>query len=1029
MGISIVQWKIWLGVFTVFLSACAQSGPPYSPEESLATFQIQDGFQVEVFAAEPDVVDPVAMEFDEEGRIWVVENSRYPLNIEGKVGRVKLLEDTDGDGLPDSSSIFADQLVMPTGVMRWKQGILVTDAPTIWYFEDTTGDGHADVRRPILTGFPMTNPQHTVSSPLYGLDNWIYLAAENPTTTVVFKEMFGDRGSGIRFADRNDIPPLPSRGRGLRFRPDTYQLERLSGTSQFGQSFDEWGHHLTVGNADHIRHEVIAARYLDRNPDLSLRSAMESISNRGRGSLVYPITQRPRFAQPWGIQHPFIGSFTSACGLTAYLGGAFPPRFQGMVFVAEPAHNLVHSDMVEPAGSTLTARRAYEGEEFLAATDSWFRPVNFTIGPDGALYLIDYYRSIIEHPEWMSSKYHLDGPAGSSPRGHGHDHQHTQELYHGSDRGRIYRIVPESGIPLPLSKQINLGEASDVELVHQLENPNIWWRRTAQRLLVDRKAKGIELEVEQLLNDSPSGVARLHALWTLKGLEILKASHIERALKDSEPGVRENGIILAESNLSDSPRLVEKLLAMANDSNSRVRLQLLSTLGFLNTTPARRVRDQLLFENLEDKWMQAAALSASSGEAMRLFHRAVSTHSGVLDNESKSRKDFLRQIALVIGARQKRAEIKRLLATTTITRKKKSAWWRAATLEGLAQGLGRKGNSSSTLNTTQKIQLLRLAETDEAELRRASLNLLAVIGLPSKAQLDRFLIRAARISMTESEEPGRRADAIRLLALANPERWTDDLKKLVTPSQPESVQQAAVEALGRTEGKETARFFLNRWRSMTSSVRQEAASAMVRDPAMARLLVDALKDGSIQAWTLTFRHKYSLIMSQDEEIRTAARSVLESNKEEREQTLKIYERAAEQKGDVARGREVFKQVCAKCHTFEEEGIEVGPDLSTMRSQPKQVILTHILIPNLSISQNYETYVVVTSSGATLDGVLGAQTPTSITLRREEGEETSILRKDIQRMYISQLSAMPNDLEKQVTVEEMTNLLAYLKDTR
>ena len=204
---------------------------------------------------------------------------------------------------------------------------------------------------------------------------------------------------------------------------------------------------------------------------------------------------------------------------------------------------------------------------------------------------------------------------------------------------------------------------------------------------------------------------------------------------------------------------------------------------------------------------------------------------------------------------------------------------------------------------------------------------------------------------------------------------------------------------------------------------------MVRDPVMARLLVDALKDGSVQAWTLTFRHRNSLIMSQDEEIRTAARSVLESNKEEREQVLKIYERAAEQKGDIARGREVFKQVCAKCHTFEEEGIEVGPDLGTMRSQPKQVILTHILIPNLSISQNYETYIVVTSSGATLDGVLGAQTPTSITLRREEGEETSILRKDIQRMYISQLSAMPNDLEKQVTVEEMTDLLAYLKDAR
>ncbi len=1003
-----MRWKISLLVFAAFFSACGRSGPPYSPEESLATFRIQDGFRAEVFVAEPDVVDPVAMEFDEEGRIWVVENSGYPLNIEGKVGRVKLLEDTDGDGRPDRSTVFADQLVMPTGVMRWKQGILVTDAPTVWYFEDTTGDGRADVRRAVLTGFPMTNPQHVVNSPLYGLDNWIYLAAENPATATIFKEMFGERKSDIRFADRDDIPPLPSHGRGMRFRPDTYQLERLSGASQFGQSFDEWGHHLT----GHILHEVIASRYLDRNPDLPLRSAMESISDHERAALVYPITQRPRFEI-----NSSIGHITSACGLTVYLGGAFPSRFHGMVLVAEPAHNLVHRDVVKPTGSTFTARRAYEGKEFLAATDAWFRPVNFTIGPDGALYMIDYYRPIIEHPEYMSSEYH------------GQDHQHTQELYHGSDRGRIYRIVPDSGTPFPLANGINLGAASDFELVRQLENPNIWWRRTAQRLLVTRKATGVQGELERMFEESATGVARLHALWTLEGLGNLDLAHIEHSLEDSEPGVRENGIILAESRLAESPRLAAKLLGMANDPDPRVRFQLLSTLGFLNTASARRVRDRLLFENLEDKWMRVSALSASSDEAVRLFRRAVSARSGVLGRKSGGRRDFLRQITLVIGARQKRPEIGQVLGTVVAARGESSAWWRAATLEGLAQGLGRRGEDSDGLDAAQKAHLLRLAEADEDEVRQASLGLLAVTGLPHGAQLTQSLSRAANISATESEDPGRRADAIRLLTLAGPERWAADLKKLVTPSEPEPVQQAAAEALGRIEGDETGKFFLSKWRAMTTPVRWEAANAMVRDPAMARLLVAALQDGSVQTWTLAFRHRHRLIMYGDEEIRAAARQVLESNTGEREQVLERYEEAAEKEGDVARGREVFKEVCGKCHTFEGEGIEVGPDLGTVRSQPKQIILTHVLIPNRAITQNYETYVVETASGATLDGVLGAQSSTSITLRREEGEEDVILRKDIQRMYVSQHSAMPNDLEKQVTVEQMTDLLTYLKDAR
>jgi putative membrane-bound dehydrogenase-like protein len=174
--------------------------------------ELAGDFRIELFAAEPDVVSPVAMEFDEDGRVYVVEDRGYPLDVDGRVGRVKLLQDTNGDGKPDRTTIFADNLILPTGVMRWKKGILVTDPPHLWYFEDTNGDGVADLRRKVLSGFAFTNPQHTANSPVYGLDNWIYVAHENPTTAIIFQKEFGDRGSDIRFEGRPETA-LKERGR------------------------------------------------------------------------------------------------------------------------------------------------------------------------------------------------------------------------------------------------------------------------------------------------------------------------------------------------------------------------------------------------------------------------------------------------------------------------------------------------------------------------------------------------------------------------------------------------------------------------------------------------------------------------------------------------------------------------------------------------------------------------------------------------------------------------------------------------
>ncbi|MCI0436831.1 MAG: dehydrogenase, partial [Gemmatimonadetes bacterium] len=348
----------------------------------------------------------------------------------------------------------------------------------VLYLEDTDGDGRADVKRVVLTGFAFTNPQHTVNSPVYGLDNWIHLAHENPTTAVIFQQ-FADRGGDIRFPNRPSAPVLRERGRSIRFRPDTFEIEARSGTSQFGHAFDDFGRYFTISNSNHLRHEVIAARYLRRNPDLPVASAHQDFSDHGAGAEVYAITRNPRFEMLTEA-----GTMTSACGLTL---------FHGASFIAEPVHNLVHRDLWSPAGATFVARRAYERAEFLASTDPWFRPVNFYAGPDGALYLIDYYRLSIEHPEWTST------------------HTHTSpDLYKGNDLGRIYRIVPEGGAPMPGGIRQDL--ATDDELVSQLSSPNPWWRRNAQRLLVDRKRAAAVPHLERLAAESPSAVARVHGI-------------------------------------------------------------------------------------------------------------------------------------------------------------------------------------------------------------------------------------------------------------------------------------------------------------------------------------------------------------------------------------------------------------------------------------------------------------------------------------------------------------------------------------
>ncbi|MEZ5364807.1 MAG: hypothetical protein R2748_21335 [Bryobacterales bacterium] len=636
-------------LIALFTACSAPQGPPYAPRDAVETFELHPDFAIELFASEPDIADPVALEFDDKGRMWVVENSGYPLDVDGHRGRVKLLEDTNGDGRPDKTTLFADKLTLPTGVMAWKRGVIVTDAPDVLYLEDSDGDGRADVREVLLTGFAFTNPQHTVSSPVYGLDNWIYLSHEGYTRAVVFSKEFGDPGSEIHFTDLPGGPRVPVDRRSVRFKPDSHELELLAGPSQFGMAFDERGAVFSHNNSNHARHEVIAARYLERNPLLRLAQPYEDIFEEGNPAKVFPITLNPRFEMLSGV-----GQMTSACGLTRYLGGAFP-GYEDTAFVAEPTHNLVHADRWSVKGSTYVAKRLEPAEkEFLASRDAWFRPVNFTIGPDGALYLVDYYREVIEHPEWTSSETY-----------------ESEILYHGDDRGRIWRITPKDGLPFV---QVNLGAMSTAELVGELKSANIWHRRTAQRLLVERKD-----EAAVPLLRAQEGV---HALWTLEGLGALKDENVAKALASADPAVRQNGIVLAEPRLGGAPRLAKSVLALAGDSDPHVRFQALLTLGELDSAEARQARDEALFAGIEDEWVQAAALTWADARPQQLYAEA---QRRLGDSPTEKQLTFFKRLAVMAGGSRNRAAISALLGSV---RADASAERQAAALEGLRAGLG-----------------------------------------------------------------------------------------------------------------------------------------------------------------------------------------------------------------------------------------------------------------------------------------------------------------------------------------------------
>jgi putative membrane-bound dehydrogenase-like protein len=980
----------------------AQHRPPYSPEDALATFRIVEGFQIERFAAEPLVSDPVAMEVDEHGRLFVVEMHGYPLDLSGS-GRVMLLTDTDGDGRPDRSTVFADGLKLPTGIMRWKNGVLVTDSPDVLYLEDQNGDGRADVKRVVLTGFALSNPQHTTNTPIYGLDNWIYLANEGPVRTIRYRELLGDEGKEVHFPNRPTGPRLPpdGDGRNVRFKPDTFELETLSSRSQFGQTFDAWGHQFLNTNNRHIYQEVVAARYVSRNRSLIVPTVVEQLPDYRVPAELFPITEHPEYQLLTDI-----GVMTAASGLTYYLGDLFPPAYRSAAFVAESAHNLVHVDTVRDQGVTFRASRMFDGREFLASTDPWFRPVNFYIGPDGALYVIDYYRKIIEHPEWLD-----DATAKSN------------DVYAGKDRGRIYRIVPAGASAPSWMNRVRLGDASVDELVRTLAHPNIWWRRQAQRLLVDRQSRAAVAPLAALATTGDSPVGRVHALWTLEGLGKLQAGTILTALGDATAGVRENAIKLAERHLR-SVSLRDRLLQMRSDADPKVRFQLLLTLGDIDAPPAEAIRNRLLVENVEDGWMQIAALSAPKWDPAALFQMAIER---LADEDTPGRRALFNRVAAMAASGRNVSGIRDIVRRVTTGTGPSTDWWRAAALQGLADGIRGKSARESVLDPERTSLATLVLSGQSTAVRRAALQLLEALGATAVAPDSALMKDAERLAMDRRADADARADAIRLVALRDAASHEQMFRDLVTRAEPVPVQSAAVRALADFENPRIASDFIASWDQWTPGVREEAVRALVRKPERVRVLLDAVAGGTIKATEIARPLRVRLMMLDEDELRNRARALFGAPAGAPKDAVGRYEPSLSLQGDASRGRELFGQFCSICHQYQgSSGAQFGPDLGEVRNHAPMSLLVDILDPNHSIADGYELWNVTLTDGSTLTGVMGREAPTAVTLRLPGGTETVIPRAQIRAMRIAETSGMPEGLETQIDRQQMADLIAFLK---
>jgi len=983
----------FLSVALVILLAIACGDNEQNTPEG---FEIHPDFNLELVADEPLVFDPVEFKFDELGRAFVLEMPGYPMR--DAESRLVHLLDTDGNGIYDQRQVFADDLGIASSFMPYKNGFLIASPPHLLWIGDTDHSGTADTRKILMDGFSTGNLQHNFNGLTYALDNWIYAAN-------------GGNSGKPYFVNAPD-KVLDLRGTDLRMNLEQEVLARVGESSGgFKITFDNWGHLYETHNLEHVSHLVFEDRYLDELTSTPSHALTNISADEENGlSRIYPIGE-----QETRVNHPEqSGYFSGACGITHYGGGIFPEPLNSSLLVADCVLNLVHLDRLASQGSSFVARRNREKVEFLASRDRSFRPVNMTVGPNGALYVVDMHRKVIEHPEWIPDELeaHMDLDAGK-------------------EKGRIYRVLPKNHrnskiVPLPIS------DAKQLAML--LGDPNQWKRMTAHRLLVTEKQDGvIPFLIAQL--SSTNSLARLHSMWVLEGLRALDENSLINALSDPSPGIRENALKIAEQRLQGNPQLLDHILALAQDGHARVRMQATLTLGTLpkeiydlqKKRIAVSLSEQMARDSV-DEWGRLAIASALRQQAFDFIENRLTEVATPLQSEETK---ILEILAELIGKEEKKESTTQILHA--LRRDDLAPEFRFNLVKALTRGW-QKGNPE-LLNVKENpnliAQLASLEEQNDLALVQATGELRQVLALPSSPKIEELMKKASHTLFDNTLSAEERLKRLQLVGLNDFKKREALLYRLLDNKQPLLLQVEALSQLWRSNDPEVPHQLIARWPSLGPQARKHATDILLYKSSHHEALLTAMETGKVGLgeFNLDLERRRTLLFSDDQVIRERAEQLFsDAGVVQRKEAIEKMRPALTLKGDPEKGTELFQNVCAQCHRYGQLGKDVGPVLTEINRKSKESLLHDILDPNAAVDTQYLNHQVQTKDGTIYTGIVTMESDSEIGLLMIGGTEKIIAKNEIDRFYSTGSSMMYEGLEQGIDTQEMADLLAFLQQS-
>jgi putative membrane-bound dehydrogenase-like protein len=974
---------------------------PLPAKESIKHLVVPKGFHPELFVSEEQLGGgkPICMNWDERGRLWVAMTYDYPNQLQPPDqghDRIVICEDTDGDGTADKVTVFSEKLSIPTSLFFARGGVIVFDAGRTIFLKDTDGDGEADLREVLFGTWNMRDTHGTASNMQYGLDNWVWGMQGYNRSRITLKN-----GEQTEFFNQGF----------LRFKADGSKFEFIRSTDNntWGLGISEEG--IIFGSTANRNPSVympIANRYYERVRGWTTSLQLHTIAD---SYLFKPITDKVRQVD----QH---GGYTAGAGHSLYTARRYPTEYWNRTaFVAEPTGHLVGTFVLRRDGSDFHSNNPFN---LVASDDEWTAPTMAEVGPDGNVWVIDWYNYIVQHnPTPIGFKTGKGAAYETDLR----DKKHA----------RIYRIVYDRPGTKETKDRFTLADATPEKLVATLKNDNLFWRRHAQRLLVERGKQDVVPALLEMAHDPGVdavglNVGVIHALWTLHGLGVLDGSNAEAtsvavaALKHRAAGVRRNAMQVLPHDARSVMDILEA--GLIGDADAQVRL--MSLLALADQPPAPAAAEAIVAAlcdpaNARDRWIPDAATSAAANNSEN-FLKALSAR------KEPSPKQLA--VAGIVAEHYARGAPVDSVGTVLARLVDADPQILAAVVRGLSKGW--LGDKPPKLDERIEQNLEKLLTRLPPE-RRGELIKLTVAWGSKKfeeraAEVSRALLAKVKdesLPATDRIAAARELAGYRSADLA----IVEVLLEQITPATPPEAAVGFLQALQASEVADTGKLVLERLPALTPATRAAGLAILLTRPEWTRALLDSAEKNQVRLVDLPLDQQRALTEHPDRRIRFRAMTLLRRGgalpNPDRQKVLEELLPITREKGDPVAGKTVFQSQCSKCHVHGAEGNRIGPDLTGMAVHPKDHLLTDILDPSRSVEANFRAYTVTTKAGRVFTGLLASESKTTIELFDAEGKKQTILRQDIEELLATNKSLMPDGFEKLLSRKDLTDLLAFL----